>query len=150
MKTKRKTKRNKKHPANASASAGKYPAWVLAVLLASVLLLEGALFTMPASADWTEAAQLLNASDQISGLRITDYALFQPVADVIVGVNVFYITAADQMFYLLEGEVFPEAGEVVSAVGEFYAAATVEMANLLDMSGSEAWPSRVAGVSISK
>ena len=64
---KRKTKESKRGKGQKG-----YPAWVLAVVLLSVLLVEGALFNST-GADWAEAAELLDVSEANNELRITNY-----------------------------------------------------------------------------
>jgi hypothetical protein len=143
MKTKRKngnkgkkgSRRIKKH----------YPAWVLALVLAAVLLLEGGLANATA-ADWQEAMTMFDYSETAAFFTSNMDGLMQPVVDVIDDVNKFYVLASEEMYYLLEGEMFPEVEEVISAVNEFYNQAADEMMVVLDLSEQ----GRVAGISIER
>src|SRR3989344_7115477 len=71
---KRKTKESKRGKGQKG-----YPAWVLAVVLLSVLLVEGALFNST-GADWAEAAELLDVSEANNELRITNYLSAEALA----------------------------------------------------------------------
>lgn len=126
-----------------------HPSYLL-VALVTLLLIEGILFTNTVSADWREAGSVFDMTGQVREVSADVAMAVQPATDFVIGVNRFYQLSATAMMKPLDispQSPFEELNLVVDGVIVFYEQTSAQMASLLDMSGSAAWPGKVAGVS---
>ena len=145
MKTKTKPKIKKSKPK-------KYEPYYLAIVLAAILLLEGALFSISTSQDWKNAASILDVSGAVVETIHDTASLFTPEATVVSGVNQFYQLAAVQMEELLQVSFENLSSSVeftYDSISEFYLESSTQMALLLGVPNSVTRP-QVAGASISR
>lgn len=150
QKTKISPKRGKN---NRSRGQKKYSPHYLAIVLAVVLILEGALFNITSTADWQKASTILDMSIAVAQTSQDLIATFEPMIEVAQGVNQFYQLAATQMMELLDlsdSRFGSEVTLVYMGVANFYWQAASQMEGLLDESSIASWPATVAGVSISR
>src|SRR3989338_4474908 len=103
-----------------------YPVHYLALVLSVFLLLELCLILLPTTTDWQEATQLFDMSSGIKQIPTTLEIALAPMMQVAVDVNKFYQLAADEMYFLFSGELFPEFGEALVGISEFYNQASIE------------------------
>src|ERR1043166_395912 len=105
----------------------KYPAHYLALALIGTLVLEGVLFNISTPADWQVGASVLDMSSAVLELGHDMTTFFQPLADTVSDVNLFYSLGADQMAQVLDmHESFSVVAIFYDGVNEFYERASVE------------------------
>lgn len=125
-----------------------YSAFYLAVILASVLLLEGILLGGATSSTWLKSLEVLDVTSGLEQMADSVAVVVEPMMEQYKSVETFYHLAAEEMIVLLENESDPLM--LVHGINDFYTLATVEMEKLLDMSDSLAYWPQVAGASISR
>ncbi|MEO8065775.1 MAG: hypothetical protein ABI643_02880 [Candidatus Doudnabacteria bacterium] len=116
-----------------------YPTFQLAVVLAAVLILEGALFLSSNRADWQKAVGVLDMSGEIS-VTVQNMSLaFQPMIETAQDVNMFYQEATTQMMQLLDLDgtgVGSEFVYIYNGVYDFYQQSSGQLAAIFDVSNS--------------
>jgi hypothetical protein len=132
--------------------AAKYSAHHLAIILTSVLVLEGILFSFSTQSDWQKATALLDVSAGVSETTGDVAATFQPVVDLVDSIDQFYQLSATEMMRLLDlsdSGVGSEAALVYNGVSDFYQQSSLQMAQLLEVSNYlQTFQPIVAGASI--
>lgn len=141
MKTKTKTKSKKKNVRMTT---------ILSLCLAVVLLFEGWLMGSAGNSDWSNSFSVLDLSSDFQSVGSDLGALFDPLMVQIKNIETFYQLSATEMINLLRNDWQEDFMIFPNGVYAFYMEASDQLALLLDFSGSQAWPSRVAGVSITK
>jgi hypothetical protein len=145
---KEKTKTKKASPSK-SRKEKHYPAVMLALVLAGVLMLEGLLLGAATPSAWQESLQILDISQDISLVVSDTYEAVEPMLAQIDHVTEFYEMAATEMMVLLDASD-SDPFVFVRGVSEFYQLASVEMEQILDFSDQVSVFPRVAGSSISR
>lgn len=150
-KTKKKIKSTKK-VSSRRVQARNFEAHYLAIILVVFLLLEGYFVSSTQLADWQKGMRVLDISTAVTQTTTDISLVMQPVTDAVKGVDQFYqlsATAMIELFDMSQEGPGSQIGFVTDSVYEFYQQASIETASLLDVSSVSAWPSQVAGVSVS-
>ena len=130
-----------------------YSAEYLAIVLSAVLLLEGMLFGVSNQAMWQDAASLLDMSSSLVETSNYTLAVLEPLFVTASDIHRFYELASTQMMILLDisgSNTGSEIGWIINGVSDFYSQASVQTAQVLDVSAVSSWPGSVAGISVSK
>lgn len=137
-----KTKKNKK------SKKTNYQSSYLILILIAFLLSETLLISFTTPADWTDAVSILDMKKSVSE-TFEDVAIaFTPITNSILAVNNFYQAAAEATMQLLDiSGSENEVAQVFNTVSDFYGEASLQMAQVLDIS-SPVVTERVAGISI--
>jgi hypothetical protein len=106
----KKRTKNKNSGGAGSASGGKtkklsskkYESHYLAIVLIAFLLLEGCLISATNTSDWQKGLQVLDVSGAVSQTFSDATLVFQPVTMAADNINQFYVLASDQMAQLLD------------------------------------------------
>lgn len=141
-------KKNKK----TSKSKRKKDSNYMAIILASVILVEGLLLGASASASSESAVKVLDLSSAYHATAGDLETVFMPFMDQFKNVEAFYNLAATEMINLLDTNesdifLFPKG------VFEFYRLASLEMEEMLDVTRTALWANgsgEVAGASVFK
>ena len=103
MTKKTKTKNKSKKPASKRIARQKnYEAHYLALVLIGLLLVEGYLGTTTSLSDWQQGVAVLDMSQAVAQTSSDLAVVFQPVTNTIDGVNQFYAIAANEMAQVLD------------------------------------------------
>lgn len=142
-KQKSKTKQVSRKP-----RAKKFAAHYLGIILVSVLLLEGILFSASTAADWNYAFEIFDMSEAVVEVSQDLSEVLAPQVSVYHGVTNFYMAAADEITPMLDlSESVESVATVWFGVSEFYNQASIELAILLDF--SDQWnQAKISGASI--
>ncbi|MEJ0021973.1 MAG: hypothetical protein WDN47_05410 [Candidatus Doudnabacteria bacterium] len=143
----------KSKPKTKTTRVKKYPTHHLVTILTCVLVLEGILFAVSTPADWLNAANILDVSGGVSETMQETIVTFQPMIDVVRGINQFYQLSATQMMRLLDlsdSGAGQEIGYIYNGVADFYQQTSSQMAQLLDVSDNRLWTPKVSGISIQR
>jgi hypothetical protein len=117
----------------------------LAAALALVLFLEGILAGVAVTTQ-DSAVALLDVSDAVAGVTESVSYAFEPMIETAVGINNFYVSAANETALLLDSSGYFDLA-FISGVYNFYQLASLEMGSLLDASNFATWPAKVSGAS---
>jgi hypothetical protein len=129
-------KQTQKKSKKSVKKARHYPPEYLALILAGVLILEGALFGISTNADWQRGTALLDLTPAISEMSISLAEVFEPVISFTQDVNQFYQLAANEITPLLDlsDVAGSEVAFVYNSVYAFYHEASVQMEIVLGIS----------------
>jgi hypothetical protein len=154
MKTKAKTK-IKKTPVKTTKARSrknkKYSTSYLALILTTILLLEGLLFGITTPKDWKDALVILDVSSAVTETAHDTAAFFQPEAQVLAATDHFFKLASIEMAKMFDfSDMNPinDVAEIYYGVNAFYEQSSIQMASLLDLSDSVHGLGRVSGISI--
>jgi hypothetical protein len=126
-----------------------YPAYLIAVILSAMLLLEGFLLGVATPGAWEKGLEVLDISSAVQAVASDVAVVVEPLMEQYDNVNTFYQMAATEMMVMLDvSDTDPFA--FFRGVNEFYRLASIEMAELLDFSDDLAALPQVAGASISR
>lgn len=96
------TKKLKSKPKVKKTKTQKYSAHTLAIVLAMVLILEGIIFGTATAADWQKATTVLDVSGGVTEMVHSMSVTFEPLTDLVGDINQFYSMAATQMAEVLD------------------------------------------------
>ena len=155
------TKKIKISAKGGSASGGKtkkikarnYSAHTLAIVLAIALILEGIVFGTATSADWQNAATILDVSSAVTTTAHDMSVTFQPLTELMGNIDEFYELATvemEQILDLSDSQIGSEMTMAYYGISDFYKLATDQMMAVMDVSNSPLLQGSVAGISIQR
>ncbi len=147
------TKKIKSKSITKKQKAQNYSAHTLAIVLAVALILEGIVFGTATSADWQNAATILDVSSAVTTTAHDVSVTFQPLTELMGDIDEFYALAAiemEQILDLSDSQIGSEMTMAYYGIGDFYKLATDQMMAVMDVSNSPLLQGSVAGMSIQR
>jgi len=132
MKRKRKSKKSIRHHMRNEH----YPARALAIVLLAVMFLEGMVFGVTTADDVMVGIQVLDMSTAMATTKADVVSVFEPMVNVVTGIDQFYHMAAAETYYLLEDNIVNNLVTMVEDINKFYDLASQEFTYALDFSES--------------
>jgi hypothetical protein len=130
-----------------------YQAYILGLVLITLLAGEFALITSSTSHDWKVGMQILDLSDAVPQLIADVKFVSEPAVFALNTIDEFYnhsAVAASQILDMSDSDSSPMM--LVYGINDFYDLASKEMASVLDLSGyiDSSFEPQVAGISVSQ